>query len=221
MAGKAAKIETIPNPSTEGSKPSKVGRISANAAQVAALEARKAEARALAAAQLAERRAEAVDNVRHLEAVAARELERGEAVEVGKPGERVVLLSRDGLEWMKRKGDLGETHYRAGLRFRADYELANGTGVPSCLAAEGMGGGAFGPRNGAAQAQIVARGAVEAALKALGTPMLVPYVVGVAGEGRTLAEAAGVEVKRADEHKLPCRIAFDLLARHYGMLSRA
>lgn len=221
MAKRAAKSQTIPNGSIGGSDPSKARTLLASAKAVAALEAHKVALREAEEAERSSRRASAVDAAQHVDAVAKAATERGEEVAPRQPGERVVVLSRDGLEWMKRKGDLGESHYRAGLRFRGDYELANGTGVKSCLASEGQVGGTFGPRNGATQAQILARGAVEAALRALGTPLLRPYVVGVAGEGRTLAEASGCEVKRADDHKLPCRIAFDLLARHYGMIGGA
>ena len=80
--------------------------------------------------------AERLDRKRHLEALAEREAGRGQEVEVAATG-RLTVISRDGLVWAVRKGVLGALHYEAGLRFRGDYELANGTGVASCLGGEG------------------------------------------------------------------------------------
>jgi hypothetical protein len=163
-------------------------------------------------------RAEMVERQRHLSQVEAREAGRGEEVERAATGP-LRLISRDGLVWAVRKGVLGARHYEAGLQFRGDYELANGTGVKSCLAGEGAVMGGFGPKAGPSQAMIMARGKIEAALAGLGTPMLQPYVRWVAGEGEMLSGARFVaDARRVSEVVLPCRIAFDMLARHYGMI---
>lgn len=180
------------------------------------------EAAAALAARLAasaQARAEEVESRRHVAQVAATERERGGEVEaVG--GDRLTVLSRDGLRWAFRRGVLSAIAYQAGLTFRAAYERANGTGPRSSLAAAELGGGSsFGPGVGATDAQVIARGEVNRALAALGTPLLHPFVVGLAGEGDTLSSSRFVEdPRRVGEVTLPCRIAFDLLARHYGMI---
>jgi hypothetical protein len=224
MAGRIKKLETVPNPSEKGSALPGPGelvaqsrrRISASAAAAEALQARL-DAQARVAAQQAAERAERVAVVRGVEETVALAAARGEEAQATPAGR--VTLARDGLEWIRRKGWVAQPHYEAGLRFRGDYELANGTGVLSCLADVGAGGGAFGPKSGPTDAMLAARDRVAGALAALGTPELAPYVTRVAGEGVMLNDTQFVaDPRRVSDHVLPCRIALDLLARHYGMI---
>lgn len=129
----------------------------------------------------------------------------------------VHVLARDGLKWLVRKGHLNAAHERAGLRFREDWRTATGSGVVSCLAVE-AGGRAFDPAtSGPTQRMLGARDRVQAALRALGTPMLHGYVQHIAGDGAMLSGPEFMaDSRRVNDHVLPCVIAFDLLARHYG-----
>lgn len=142
---------------------------------------------------------------------------KGEKVERDTP-HGPVIVARDGLLWLERKGKLHPAHVRAGLRFRRDLERADSDGMISCLALE-SGGGGYGPKGGATVAMLKARDDVEAALASLTSPMLRPYVVLLAGRGEMLSGPAFVkDPRRADDHLLPCVIALDTLARHYGMI---
>ncbi len=132
------------------------------------------------------------------------------------------IVSRDGLKWLADRGRIRLAHAQAGLRFRRDYERANGTGVRSGLADMGAGAArSYGPGAGPTEAMLSARDAVRAALAAVHTPLLEKYVVLVAGEGRMLSDPAftGGDSTRAREHHLACPVALDLLARHYGMVA--
>lgn len=158
--------------------------------------------------------AEAVAAERALEQAAKVAERRGEEAE--RVGERGPLhVARDGLAWLAKKGKLHPAHERAGLKFREDFEVATSSGLVSALELEG--GRSSGPKQGATDAQLQARDRVLRALASLGTDMLRPYVVKVAGEGEMLT-AFVKDAKRADAHVLPCAIALDLLARHYGMI---
>ncbi len=153
---------------------------------------------------------------RHLQAVTDKAEASGE--EVARDGKGPVHVARDGLAWTLRKGTIERVHSDAGLRFRADYETANSGGLRSCID-ESTGGRGFSPHtSGPTDAMIAARGRVKAALAALGTPLLEGYVVLVAGEGAMLTDPRIGGAKGASDHALPCRIAFDMLARHYGMV---
>lgn len=127
-----------------------------------------------------------------------------------------VRIARDGLVWLRDKRNVPAKYYDAALKFREDYERANGTGVVSCLADQsGSGGGASGPND----AMLRARDDLKEALAALGSPLLHPYVINVAGEGRMLSDPVfGPDPKRAEQHYIPCVIALDILARHYRMI---
>jgi hypothetical protein len=136
---------------------------------------------------------------------------RGE--DVTQDGER-VRIARDGLAWLRDKRGLPGAYFFAGLRFRADYELANGTGVLSCLNDEK--GGGFASGSGPSDAMLRAKDATQNALAALGTPLLHPYAIHVAGEGRMLTDPVFEGDQRS--HYVPAIVALDLLARHYGMI---
>jgi hypothetical protein len=215
MLGKTKKSPTVPQP-FQGTGTLKRGPLRASAEAVAALQRQKDEAREVADLQREERRGQAREMEGHLAQVTMDARARGEDVRRGAAGP--LQVARDGLIWALRKGTMDPVHYDAGLRFRADYEKANGTGVGSCLADPG-GRSAFNPHtSGVSQAMLVARDNVKAALADLGTPLLNGYVELVAGEGAMLTDPRIGGAKHADDHKLPCRIAFDMLARHYGMI---
>lgn len=132
------------------------------------------------------------------------------------------VSSRDGLTWLAGRSRIWPIHVAAGLRFRQDYERANGTGVRSGLADMATGGPRnYGPARGPTEAMLTARDAVRSALAALGTPILEKYAVLVAGEGRMLSDPAFTagDPTKAREHHLACLAALDLLARHYGMVA--
>lgn len=137
---------------------------------------------------------------------------RGEQVEESSGR---VRIARDGLVWLRDKRQLPQRYFDAGVKFRTQYELANGSGTTSCLS---------GVRGGSSDASptdemMTARNEAETALSALGSPLLHPYVVHVAGEGRMLSdEVFGSDPKRAEQHYIPCVIALDILARHYRMI---
>lgn len=172
---------------------------------------------AIAAAEQREREQEAAEAVaaeRAIEQAAQVAQRRGEEAE--RIGERGALhISRDGLAWLARKGKLHPAHERAGLKFRDDFEVASSAGLVSAL--ELQGGRSSGPKQGATDAQLQARDRVLRALASLGTDMLRPYVVEVAGKGEMLSVFVK-DAKRAEAHVLPCAIALDMLARHYGMI---
>ncbi|MBS0363690.1 MAG: hypothetical protein JSR98_20130 [Proteobacteria bacterium] len=223
--GKSLKVpKTIPdhseNPSIEPWRPAQAPRavIKAGAAAVAHWERLNEQARRELEAEAAERaRAEKLDSQRAVDQAVRVANDRGEDV-VRRPS-GAAEVARDGLKWLFDKGTLFKPHYEAGLRFRGDYELAMGTGVISALADPGALGGSFGPKSGPTDRMLGGRDRMNAALKALGSPMLIAYVKEIAGEGRMLTDP--VFVKRPDqarEHVLPARIAYDLLARHYGMI---
>lgn len=212
MASKTAKRKTVPNPSIQGSKP----RLTASAQAVAAMQAKAEERERVRAQQEAERAATATVQRGVAETM---RLASGRGEEVALTAAGRVAVARDGLKWIRDKGYVAQPHYDAGLRFRADYELANGTGVMSCLADPGQ-GGAFEPHKaGPTDRMLLARGKVRDAIAAMGTPELAPYLTRVAGEGVMLNDPLFVkDPRRVSDHVLPCRIAFDLLARHYGMI---
>ena len=215
MAGKMKSSQTVPSPfrdsGTAGRKPLKAG-----AAAIAALARLQAEAREVAELERQERRGAGREMETHLLTVERESLERGEEVKRAACGP--LHVARDGLVWCRNKATIAPVHYDAGLRFRRDYETANGTGVSSCLADPGS-HVAFNPHKaGATDAMLLARSEVKAALAALGTPILHGYVQLVAGEGAMLTDQRFSGPKGAGDHALPCRIAFDLLARHYGMI---
>lgn len=141
---------------------------------------------------------------------------RGEEAEVTKAG--LITLERDGLMWLLKKRKILPAHYDAGLKFRGDFELANGTGVKSQLA-ELSGVHANPSSAGPTDAMLYARARMREALAALGTPRLHRYANGVAGEGRMLSDPVFTsDPTKAFAHLEPTIIALDLLARHYGML---
>lgn len=184
---------------------------------VQALREREEDQRRLKAQQAAER-AQRVEGRRHLDKVAAMAEAHGEDVQRSGQTGPLLVLSRDGLRWLFDKAVIERPLYDAGLRFREDYELAMGEGVRSCLA-DGAGGGGFGPKSGPTDAALAARDKVRAALFALRQADLVKYVRLIAGDGAMLTEKAFVDdPRRAAEHKIAARIAFELLARHYGMI---
>lgn len=211
--------KTVPQPSLEAfqgvSAPRKVLR--AGPAAVKAWDRQVAEAEAVALLQQRERDSEDRTQVQRGMADTVRQAAaQGVAVEPVQGG--AVLIARDGLVWLLRKGVLAAIHYDAGLRFRGDYELANGTGVLSSLGGEGS-HSAFGPKSGPTDAMLHARGRVLEALKGLGSPMLSPYVKLVAGEGVMLSDPVfSKDARRVSDHYLPCAIAFDILARQFGMI---
>lgn len=171
----------------------------------------------LEADRRASARSEAVEGERGLAQAGAVAEARGEEFERVQSGPAHV--ARDGLRWVLRKGYILPMYYDAGLRFRADYECANGTGVNSILGTERTGRGFDPATSGPTHAMLKARDDVRAALRGLGSPLLHGYITHIAGEGRTLTDPVfGPDPKRASEHFLPCRIAFDMLARHYGMI---
>lgn len=183
-----------------------------------AYKAKVRQAQAVADEQRREREeAEAAATKRGVSEAKALAKARGEQVAEKEGGP--VMIGRDGLEWLYRKGKLIRPHYEAGLRFRGDFELANGSGMVSCLTLES--GGSFGPKAGATDRQIRARAAVEDALsiEALGSPLLRPYILYVAGMGEMLSgNRFGGSRQKAEAHLHPCVIALDALARHYGMI---
>lgn len=215
MAGKAFKNTTVPSPfqmSGTAGRP----KLKASAQALAAVERLKEEAREVVELQRQERRLDVREAETHLARVQEAATERGEDAERTQAGP-LHVLARDGLMWAMRKGHIGAVHYDAGLRFRAAYETANGTGVKSCLADPGS-ASAFGPKSGPTDAMLRARGEVRDALASLGTPLLTAYVQLLAGEGVTLSDPRFGDPKRVGDHVLPCRVAFDLLARGYGMI---
>lgn len=217
MAEQAVEIETVPQTVPDEVKPPrKVLR--AGEAAVEAYRQKVREAQAVAEQQQREREeAEAAATKRGLGEAKARAEAKGE--EVAEEADGRVVVGRDGLDWLYRKGKLIRPHYEAGLRFRSDFELANGSGMVSCLVLET--GGSFGPKAGATDRQIRAHAAVKEALsvEALGSPLLRPYIVYVAGMGEMLSGSRfGGSRQKADAHLHPCVIALDALARHYGMI---
>lgn len=191
--------------------------IQAGPAAVAAYQARVREADAVARQQQREREArEAEVTRRGIKAATATAKAKGEKVEEVAGGP--VVVGRDGLLWLERKGKLHPAHLRAGLKFRQDWSRACSS-LPSSLNMDAIGGGGFGPKAGVTDSQIRAREAVVEALKALGTPLLHPYVLLVAAEGEMLSGPKfGGTWQKAEHHLHPCIIAFDMLARHYGMI---
>lgn len=184
---------------------------------VEALRAKEADRARVAAAQAAER-AERLSSRRHLDAVKARETARGEDVSQAHDAAPVVVLSRDGLEWLYTKGVISRPLHAAGRLFREDFEAATPS-LPSCLGADAVNGGGFGPKSGPTDGALQARDRMVAALFALRQADLVKYVKLIAGEGRMLTDQAFVDdARRVGEHKIPARIAFELLARHYGLI---
>lgn len=215
MAGKAFKSKTVPTPFQENGTVARP-KLKATAQSLAALERLKGEAREVESLQRQERQALGREAEQHLTRLQVVAVERGE--EVARDGAGPLhVFARDGLMWAMRKGHIGAAHYDAGLRFRADYELANGTGVKSCLA-DLSSGATPGPKSGPTDAMLTARRNVKGALASLGTPLLTAYVQLLAGEGVTLSDPRFGDPKRVGDHVLPCRVAFDLLARGYGMI---
>lgn len=230
MAKQVEEIQTIPQTVPAAAQPSSRRVLKASpkarrhhaelvAEAVADIEAmgvgRKAAER-VRRAKAAQDKAEAIEAERAIETAKAAAARQGVAVERD-AGRGKVVTARDGLHWQLRKGKIMPFHAEAGLRFRADFELAQGGGLLSCLNV-GNGGGSIG--GGPTDAMLRARDRTMSALDALGTPILKPYVIHVAGMGRTLSDPVfGKDPKRADDHALPLTVALDLLARHYGMVS--
>lgn len=215
MADQVVDIETVPSTvPTEVNPPKKV--LKAGPLAVAAYRKKVEEAQALAEQQQREREeAEAQATKRGLDQVKAVAKAKGEAVAEETDGR--VVIARDGLDWLYRKGKLIRPHYEAGIRFRKDYELALGSGMVSCLSLES--GGSYGPKAGASDQQIRAAERIDKAMVALGSPLLRPYVIYVAGMGEMLSgDRFGGSRQKAEAHLHPCVIALDFLARHYGMI---
>jgi hypothetical protein len=207
--------ETVPSTVPEEvTPPRKV--LKAGASAVLAYRKKVQDAQELADQQQRERdEAEAAATKRGIRSAKAYAQAKGEDVVEEADGR--VVIARDGLDWLYRKGKLIRPHYEAGLRFRSDFKLANGSGMVSCLALET--GGSYGPKSGATDNQIAALGRVSAALASLVSPLLKPYVVYVAGMGEMLAgDRFGGSRQKAEAHLHPCVIALDALARHYGMI---
>jgi hypothetical protein len=217
MADQVVEVETVPQTvPVEVRPPRKV--LKAGPLAVEAYREKVRQAQAVAEQQHREREeAEAQATKRGLGEAKARAEAKGQ--EVVEEADGRLVVGRDGLEWLNRKGKLIRPHYEAGLRFRADFELANGSAMVSCLALES--GGSYGPKAGATDRQIRAHAAVQAALSvdALGSPLLRPYIVYVAGLGEMLSgERFGGSRQKAEAHLHPCIIALDALARHYQMI---
>lgn len=222
MAGRIKKSQTVPNPSEGGSNlgaqaPRKVLKAGPRAVDAWAQRIEESERLLEQQRQESERNAK-VEGRRGLDQARAVAAAKGEEVTERQGGP--IEVARDGLKWVRDKGTVAQPHYEAGLVFRADYELANGTGVRSCLAdVGGAGAGAFGPKAGPTAQMLAARDRVAKALKALGTPELHGYVTLVAGEGVMLSDPRfSRDPRHVSHHHLPIRIALDLLARHYGMI---
>ena len=220
MAGKAFKSKTVPTPfllqGMDGVGPSRKVLKAGPAAVKAWNEmVAVAEREMLERAKVQDRaeRHDIEDGLIAAERMAASRQEEPERTQAGP----LHVFARDGLMWAMRKGHIGAVHYDAGLRFRAAYEMANGTGVKSCLADPGS-PSAPGPKSGPTDAMLKARADVKEALSSLGTPLLTAYVQLLAGEGVTLSDPRFGDPKRVGDHVLPCRVAFDLLARGYGMI---
>lgn len=191
--------------------------LQAGPAAVAAYRDKVREADTIARQQQAERdEAEAEATRRGIKATKVAAKARGELVEEERGGP--VVVGRDGLLWLARKDKLHPAHLRAGLKFRDDWSRASSS-LPSSLNMDAIGGGGFGPKGGVTDSQLRAREAVVEALKALGTPLLHPYVLLVAAEGEMLSGPRfGGSRQKAEAHLHPCIIALDALARHYGMI---
>lgn len=219
MAGKAFKSKTVPTPFLKGMdgvgpsrKTLKAGPAAVKAWNEMVAEAEREHVERAQAQERAERH-DIEDGLAAVERMAAAREEEPERTQAGP----LHVFARDGLMWAMRKGHISAVHYDAGLRFRGDYEKANGTGVKSCLADPGS-ASAFGPKSGPTDAMLRARANVRDAIASLGTPLLSAYVELLAGEGATLSDTRFGDPKRVGDHVLPCRVAFDLLARGYGMI---
>lgn len=216
MSGQSLEVETVPQTVPEEVMPPR-RVLKGGPLAVAAYREKIRQAQDLADQQQRERDdAEADATKRGLRETKARAKAKGEEIEEDEAGR--VVIGRDGLEWLYRKGKLIRPHYEAGLRFRAAFELSNGSAMVSCLAMEG--GGSAGRRDYVTDRQIMAHGAVERALASLVSPLLRPYIVYVAGMGEMLSgDRFGGSRQKAEAHLHPCVIALDALARHYGMIS--
>lgn len=216
MAKQGKKVQTIPSTVPDGVQPPR-RVLKAGPVAVATWNRMRAEAIAEAAeARKAAEDAEAAATERGL--ISVERAAKRHGVKVERPEPRgPIIAARDGLLWLVRKGKVLPVHQVAGLRFRQDYERATSDGLGSSLGME-VGGG-YGPKSGTTDEQIRARAAVKAALSSLGTPMLKPYIEEVAGKGEMLSGPVfGGDARRVGDHLLPCVIALDALARHYGMI---
>lgn len=216
MASKAKKTQTVPSSVPDGVQPP---RRVLKAGAVAVESWNRMRAEAMAEAEAARAQAEAAEaEATERGLIAAERAAKRQGVKVERDEPRgPIIAARDGLLWLVRKGKLHPAHERAGLRFRQDYERAMSDGLGSSLGME-VGGG-YGPKSGATAEQIRARCAVNEALASLGSPMLRPYVEQVAGRGEMLnSKVFCPDERRVGDHLLPCVIALDALARHYGMI---
>lgn len=216
MENQANNSETIPSTVPAVSKPPR-GVLKAGPVAVAEWLRLREEAIAEAEAmrqEAAEREAKATESG----LIAAERAAKRQGVKVERDQPRgPIIAARDGLLWLVRKGKVLPVHERAGLRFRQDYERATSDGLGSSLGMQ-VGGG-YGPKSGATEEQIRARQAVKEALASLSSPLLKPYIEEVAGKGEMLSGPAfGGDARRVSDHLLPCVIALDALARHYGMI---
>ena len=216
MAKQGKKVQTIPSMVPDGVLPPR-RVLKAGDLAVTAWNRKRAEAQALAdtiAAEVA--KAEEVATAKGLLSAERAAKRQGVAIERDTP-RGPIIAARDGLLWLSRKGKLHPAHERAGLRFRKDYERATSDGLGSSLGMET--GGGYGPKSGTTSEQLRAREAVNAALASLSSPLLRPYIEQVAGRGEMLnSKAICADERRVGDHLLPCVIALDALARHYGMI---
>jgi hypothetical protein len=216
MAKQGKKTETVPTTVPDVAQPPR--RI-LKAGVVAVAEWNRLRNEAIAEAEAmrqeaAEREAKATE----YGLIAAERAAKRQGVKVERDEPRgPIIAARDGLLWLVRKGKVLPVHERAGLRFRQDYERATSDGLGSSLGMQA--GGGYGPKSGATEEQIRARQAVKEALASLSSPMLRPYIEEVAGRGEMLSGPVfGGDARRVGDHLLPCVIALDALARHYGMI---
>jgi hypothetical protein len=216
MAKRDKRVETVPQTVPDTVQPP---RRVIKAGAVAVASWNRMRDQAIAEAEQARREAEVAEaqaTERGLIAVERAAKRQGVQVERDSP-RGPIIASRDGLLWLVRKGKVLPVHERAGLRFRQDYERAASDGLGSSLGRDA--GGGYGPKSGTTEEQLRARQAVKDALASLSSPMLKPYIEEVAGKGEMLSGPAfGGDARRVGDHLLPCVIALDALARHYGML---
>ena len=120
------------------------------------------------------------------------------------------------LEWYYRRKLIGMIDHEAGLRFRADWEIAQ-ISAARALDMERVAGGSY---RGIGDVQADAIDRVRRALKALGA-VGATLVVNVCGDGRSVAEMERLLGWPQRYGMQRFREALNDLAEHYGMKTRS
>lgn len=136
----------------------------------------------------------------------------------GRGEDKKPYRRKSGLDWLLAKGRLEPEQMNAGLQYGDDWRTANDVSVKSCLMDIRGGGDETTPQQIRLSASRRLERARDDAL--CGHKAMIGLCDRVAGDGQRLRDIASGDDEKAQKFEAVLLVALDLLAVHYGMVTR-